>query len=386
MLSAIVLTGTLSNCVPHPDPVPVKFEINVPGENLSALGQITRGLEDSYMPFGGDNGRNLFFVVSDNNVSNIYKKDNPLSESMSLKTSGKNVNVAPSYCAKTDRIVFASKQGGAPRKDIYMVNATGGNALEQVTITPDVDENYPCLSADGTLVVYEAKSAYGTDTETEIWLKNLTTKETINLGHGRMPSFSPDGRQIAFVRYTSDAAYTCLHIMDVTGNNSRQITSTDMGTVWHPRFSPDGRRIVFDCYKQETRNVDLFVIDTDGNHLTQLTINNSYDGQPYWSDDNYIYFASDRGGRANRYRIWRFKIGDITSLPPTTIGGTTGGTTTTQPPVTPPAAGAYHTVQQGETISQVAQKYGVTVRNIATWNNLESMTITPGMKLRVTKP
>lgn len=31
------------------------------------------------------------------------------------------------------------------------------------------------------------------------------------------------------------------------------------------------------------------MIDVDGNNLTQLTINKSYDGQPYWTTDGYIY-------------------------------------------------------------------------------------------------
>lgn len=49
------------------------------------------------------------------------------------------------------------------------------------------------------------------------------------------------------------------------------------------------------------------MIDVDGNNLTQLTINKSYDGQPYWTTDGYIYFVSDRGNNVGNYQIWRFK-------------------------------------------------------------------------------
>lgn len=45
--------------------------------------------------------------------------------------------------------------------------------------------------------------------------------------------------------------------------------------------------------------------------------------------------------------------------------------------------GKYHTVQSGETITNIARRYGVTVRDIVKWNNLSTMTITSGMKLKV---
>ena len=59
--------------------------------------------------------------------------------------------------------------------------------------------------------------------------------------------------------------------------------------------------------KKDKNDADLYVVDTDGNNLVQLTVNKSYDGQPYWTTDGFIYFVSDRGNDPGNYQIWRFK-------------------------------------------------------------------------------
>lgn len=74
-----------------------------------------------------------------------------------------------------------------------------------------------------------------------------------------------------------------------------------------PCFNPATGKLAFSCKQDGVSSADLYVIDVDGNNLTQLTINKSYDGQPYWTTDGYIYFVSDRGNDAGNYQIWRFK-------------------------------------------------------------------------------
>lgn len=362
-------------------PVVETHVVYSPGENLTALTKVHETEYKCEYPFGGDGGKNLFFVVRDNvDFSNIYRKDSPTSMSMSQLTGGKNNNVAPSYCAATNKVAFSGKPEGNSISDIYMVNATQGGALQQVTNTPDAHEQYPCLSKDGTRIVYEKVLRNGSIKDTEIWIKNLQTNENIQLGLGRTPSFSPDGRSIVFVKYASDGYTTCLCIVNADGSNLTQLTDVSMGSVWRPCFSPDGRNIVFQCTKQQKGDADLYVLDRNGIGLTQLTINKSFDGEPYWANDGNIYFTSDRGGRDKHYQIWRFRYGQATS---TSTGKTSTGTIV-DPPTTPPVtSGTVHTVQNGETITDIARRYGVTVKDIVRWNSLMTMTITPGMKLKI---
>ena len=373
-LSLLLLLGisaaTDSSCASRKEVAPeyVEHVVFSPGENLTALTRIT---ESSYVcdyPFGGDKGKDLFFTQHDNGTySNIYRKENPIGASVSRKTSGQNHNMAPSYCAATDMVAFEGQLEGNTVSDIYMVNASLTNALTQVTNTPDAHECFPSLSRDGKRIAYERRNRHGNVKDSEIWVKNLQTNENKLLSLGRMPSFSSDGTKIVYVKYSSDGQSTSLCTINADGTGQEQLTDANMGVVWRPCFSPDGSHIVFRCTKQQKSDFDLYVVDSHGNGLTQLTINKSYDGEPYWANDGNIYFTSDRGGRDQHYQIWRFRYSGGDNIPPT------------------PIESVYHIVSAGEKITDIAQKYGVTVREIVQWNNLKSMTLTTGMRLIVNK-
>lgn len=362
----LLITSCGSKKVIVQPPVVEQYVVYAPGENLTALTKVTEGEYKCDYPFGGDKGKSLFFAVhtQGDGSSNIFMKGDPFSASMSQNTSGNNNNLAPSFSPATNMVAFAGRFGNTGTHDIYMINVTQGSALIQVTSTSNEEENYPCISQDGTKVVYEKCPANSSSVNSEIWIKNIKTNENTMLGLGRMPSFSKDGKNIVFVKYTPDGWNTCIWTMSAEGKNQMQITNANLGVVWHPRFSPDGNKIIFQYSKPQKKDFDLYVIDKNGNNLTQLTINSSYDGEPYWADDNNIYFTSDRGSTDKHYQIWRFRYG---SYPP------------------PPPPPTKHTVKQGETISQIAKQYGITVRDIVQWNSLTTMTLTPGMKLKVSK-
>ena len=142
----------------------------------------------------------------------------------------------------------------------------------------------------------------------EVWMKNLVTGENILLGNGSQPSFSPDGNTIVFVKYSADAKSCCIWTMNTDGSNQIQVTDAKKGYAYHPRFSPDGMKIVFDCRRKDKKDNDIYIIDITGDNLSQVTFNKSYDGQPYWTSDGYIYFVSNRGGKEGKRQIWRFKL------------------------------------------------------------------------------
>ena len=303
-----------------------KFAITMTGENLATLTQVTDNQEPCMDPFGGDNGSPLFFAVRENKkYFNIYKKANPFSAAMSQKTSGKNFNRTPWYNPATDKIAFSCMQDGSSTSDIYTMFDGKGKALSQITETSDAYEENPSLNKEGTMLVYNkvqlsywrranwATMLFGFGGSTvviqnsDIWMKNLATGETTLLSNGYQPSFSPDGKKVAYVKYSSDAKSTSIWVMNVDGSEQVQVTDAKKGFAFHPRWSPDGKRIVFQSSKKDKKDADLYVVNTDGNGLVQLTVNKSYDGQPYWTTDGYIYFVSDRGNAPGNYQIWRFK-------------------------------------------------------------------------------
>lgn len=256
--------GSSRNLPPPPPPIKkvVQYAVTSGGENLSALTKVTDGDDVCTMPFGGDNGKDLFYLKRSHDgiytYSNVYKKENPLASASSEKTSGKNSNAHPAYCKAIDKIVFRYYPTGSSSSDIYMMPASQGKALTQVT-----------------------------DSRGD-WEDN--------------PSFSPDGKTIAYIKYSGVDAN--IFTMSTDGDNQVQVTDAKKGFAQDPKWSPDGRYLIFSATK-DNKNADIFVIRTDGELLTQLTTNESTDAQPYWTSDGYIYFTSDRGGKQGT-----FKFGD----------------------------------------------------------------------------
>lgn len=305
-----------------------EFAIASGDENLTTLTKVTDNEEPCNNPFGGDNGSALFFAARESGKYwNIYKKESPFSAALTQKTSGKNFNYEPVFSTVTGKIAFRCQNEGSSTSDIFIMSDAKGKALSQITESSDAYEGKPSFSPDGKhLVFHKVSYSYyksgggllslfgGSNIvvvkNSEIWLKNLTTGETVLLGNGYQPSYSPDGKRIAYVKYSSDAESCAIWTMELDGSNPMQITDAKKGFAYEPCWSPDGTKLVFSSYKKDKKDYDLYVIDVDGNNLKQLTKNKSYDGQPYWTTDNYIYFVSDRGGKMGNQQIWRFKYND----------------------------------------------------------------------------
>ncbi|HGJ67063.1 TPA: hypothetical protein ENS27_17015, partial [bacterium] len=106
------------------------------------------------------------------------------------------------------------------------------------------------------------------------------------------PSWSPDGRMIAFVSKRDGNDH--IYVMDANGNNQRKITDSPDGN-WFPAWSPDGQMIAF-VFRQPDGDDDILVMDVNGKKLKNLTESNPmYDRGPAWSPDGKkIAFQSSR--------------------------------------------------------------------------------------------
>lgn len=315
-----LLVGLL-NCSPK------VYQMTSEGESFDALSQITESDKPVFYPTGGDFGDNLVFTVKEDDGSyNIYMKEKVLSKAMTQKTSGQNINLAPTYCAANSRIAF--QYFDKTNYDIYYIEAGKGKAITQVTNT-DEDEYNPSWSPDGNLLIFEKGSTPRTYiqvtqratkvqykgvavSKNQVWMKDLKTKELKMLGVGSFPKISPDGKNIAFVKYDLDKSKSketgTLWTMTIDGDSQKQITNVNLGYATSPNWSPDGKNLIFQLTKKNKEDSDIYVIDTNGENLRQYTVNKSNDFAPVWTVDDFVYFCSDRGAKVNKYQIWRFKM------------------------------------------------------------------------------
>ncbi len=81
----------------------------------------------------------------------------------------------------------------------------------------------------------------------DVHLLDLPSKVLFRLTHdpanGQQPTWSPDGRQLAFVSWRNGARE--LFTMNADGTEQRRVVEMPRGQAVRPRWSPTGDRLVF---------------------------------------------------------------------------------------------------------------------------------------------
>lgn len=113
------------------------------------------------------------------------------------------------------------------------------------------------------------------------------------------PTWSPDGRQIAYVSFEKKRA----QIFSVEVATGRRRLLTDFpGINGAPAWSPDGRQMAVVLSK--SGNPKIYTIDLASGNMKQLTFGDAIDTEPrYAPDGRSILFTSGRGGSPQIYRL-----------------------------------------------------------------------------------
>lgn len=147
--------------------------------------------------------------------------------------------------------------------------------------------------------------------------RELPTKAFESTRADEGPRYSPDGKRVAF-QSTRSGNYE-IWVSDADGSRPLQLTKYEGPLTGSPRWSPDGQRIIYDS--RPNGNADIFVINANGGNPQQLTTDRSDEVMPSYSrDGRWIYFASDRGGSWN---VWKMPSIGGPATQVTKLGGFT---------------------------------------------------------------
>ncbi|MBM0108798.1 PD40 domain-containing protein [Steroidobacter sp. S1-65] len=168
----------------------------------------------------------------------------------------------------------------------------------QVEVAPDQVEarmvRFATVSPNGQRVVYES---FG-----RLWIRDVNggTPRQLTSDAGDafelFPSWSRDGKQIVFVRWT-DATLGAIHVVGAGGGKSRAVTKQP-GHYYQPRFTPRGDAIVVQrsaggdlTSPTWTKEPGLYRVPSSGGELEKLTDKGR---NPHFVDgSDRIYFTED---------------------------------------------------------------------------------------------
>ncbi len=186
----------------------------------------------------------------------------------------------PSWMPNGQGFLYRRTNGPeATRSDIWAMSLDGTNR-HPVVVAPN-DQFYPAYNPDMTKILF-ATTATGGGRGVQVF--DVASGQTTTLfdptpqSYDSGPSWSPDGRQIAF---ESDIDGDMeLYVMNADGTNVRQITHN---TVWDegPAWSPDGTKFAF-SHGADDLHLDIWTMNVDGSDQRQLTTYPGRDESPDW--------------------------------------------------------------------------------------------------------
>lgn len=211
----------------------------------------------------------------------------------------------PAFSPDGTLVAFRQSDGG--RKTGIYAAVVGGD--RSIQLTSGSGDCCPTWSPDGSEIAF---SRYTDDTVFSIFTVPALggTERRLYRGPDHMGgglSWSPDGRLIAFTESrASDPTQSWISVLSVADSSIREISSPPPGWIDRsPMYSPDGRHIAFIRSSVAGVSNDIYVMASNGGHVKRLTFDHRpIAGSPTWtSDSREIVFSSARGATMGLWMV-----------------------------------------------------------------------------------
>jgi Tol biopolymer transport system component len=243
----------------------------------------------------------LVFVVAELFLYQLWLDRKPAAPRYVLRqlTFDAGAETDPSVSPDGTSFVFASDRRG--NRDVYFQRVAGGSPINLTADSAD-DDGEPAFSPDGQQVAFRSERDGG-----GIFLMGATGESVRRLTRfGFNPSWAPDGKRIVFASEDIQSplarmSVSQLWIVDISSGATTKIIS---GDAVQPAWSPDGKRIAYWAVQRPGSKRVLYTIPANGGTPVALNDDPHVNWSPTWSHDGRsIYFASDRSGSPNLWRI-----------------------------------------------------------------------------------
>ena len=252
-------------------------------------------------------GKIVFMSKRDGNAE-IYVMNTDGSDQVNL-TQHPAADYNPAWSPNGKQILFSSDRDGI--FDLYIMDADGTNI--QKVFENSKYRRDPAWSPDGKRIAYaqgdpgKAIEQFGLRfvpyADLTLCVATVNGNSVEKLTAGFNPSWSPDGKQIAFV--VGGLKHTPLGIYDLRRRSQKTLLLKEMPWIFDPAWSPRDDQIVFTKldgagfdgqgflgYRKGT----IYTVDSDGTGLHQVTEEKNNSSDPTWSPHgNELIFKTREG-------------------------------------------------------------------------------------------
>jgi TolB protein len=272
--------------------LPAAFDVNFRMAVHRASDEVIRWITGT----PGAAASQLLFLVD----RKLYRVDSDGAGVVQLSAPGEEI-LSPAWSPDGTRIAFTRFGAGVGS---IVVQSIASGQRTTVTGTTSALNITPSFSPDGRLLAYARSSEDGTDIYTADIAQNCCVQR-LTVGRysdNLSPTYSPDGRRLAFV--SSRAGLPQVYVMAADGTDQELLAPFDYGATGNssaPEWSPDGAAVVF--HRDINRAPQIFVLDVATRRIRQLSSAGRNEDPTWAPDGRHVAFVSDRSGRKQLWVI-----------------------------------------------------------------------------------